>query len=330
MAGHCGVFGNFFYVFHVPLFFFLSGITYRDSSSLPFRCWLWPELKKLLRRLWLPFVLFNGLFLLGHNLFFRLGWYSSSLSFREYPERIFRILTFGGGEQLLGALWFLIVLWELSLLFRLLLTGISFLPRQFRLPLLLLIILLGCYVGAHTTLPRSFHRALYFLPFYSSGFLLRHWLRSFLTSHSPRVLLFLFLAFLLPVGAATYIHLSYEDLSLFPYSLLSAFGGIGLCLVGGQLLLSFPRILPCLTFCGRYSFWVMALHFVGFKLFAALLYGAGRLSREGLAAFPIPADLSLLCRLGFFLAGVLVSLSLGVLFRTIVLCSSPSTSSTQH
>lgn len=144
------------------------------------------------------------------------------------------------------------------------------------------------------------------------------------------MLLFLFLAFLLPVGAATYIHLSYEDLSLFPYSLLSAFGGIGLCLVGGQLLLSFPRILPCLTFCGRYSFWVMALHFVGFKLFAALLYGAGRLSREELAAFPIPTDLSFLCRLGFLLAGVLVSLSLGVLFRTIVLCSSPSTSSTQH
>ena len=160
VAGHCGVFGNFFYVFHVPLFFFLSGITYRDSSSLPFRCWLWPELKKLLRRLWLPFVLFNGLFLLGHNLFFRLGWYSSSLSFREYPERIFRILTFGGGEQLLGALWFLIVLWELSLLFRLLLQGIAFLPRQFRLPLLLLLILLGCYVGARTTLPRSFHRTL--------------------------------------------------------------------------------------------------------------------------------------------------------------------------
>lgn len=330
MAGHCGVFGHFFYVFHVPLFFFLSGITYRDTSSLPFRRWLWPELKKLLRRLWLPFVLFNGLFLLGHNLFFRLGWYSSPLSFREYPGRLFRILTFGGGEQLLGALWFLIVLCELSFLFRLLLQGVSHLPRRLRLPLLLLVILLGCYVGAHTTLPRSFHRTLYFLPFYASGFLLRHCLRSFLRSLSPRVLLCLFLVFLLPLGAATYIHLSYEDLSLLPWSLLGAFGGIALCLVGGQGLLSFPRILPCLTFCGRYSFWIMALHFVGFKLFATLLFGLGRLSREGLAAFPLPPDLSFLCRLGFLLAGVLVSLFLGVLFRTFAPCWSPSTSLTQR
>lgn len=35
VAGHCGVFGHFFYVFHVPLFFFLSGSTLRMMTFTP-------------------------------------------------------------------------------------------------------------------------------------------------------------------------------------------------------------------------------------------------------------------------------------------------------
>ena len=35
VAGHCGVLGHFFYVFHVPLFFFLSGGTFRTMTITP-------------------------------------------------------------------------------------------------------------------------------------------------------------------------------------------------------------------------------------------------------------------------------------------------------
>ena len=35
VAGNCGVLGHFFYVFHVPLFFFLSGSTFRTMTFTP-------------------------------------------------------------------------------------------------------------------------------------------------------------------------------------------------------------------------------------------------------------------------------------------------------
>ena len=69
----------------------------------------------------------------------------------------------------------------------------------------------------------------------------------------------------------------------------------------------------------------MTFHFVGFKLFASLLYGQNILQLQDLAAFPIPDTLPEVLRLGFLASGILVSLLLGLLFRRLALCWSPLT-----
>ena len=70
----------------------------------------------------------------------------------------------------------------------------------------------------------------------------------------------------------------------------------------------------------------MTFHFVGFKLFASLLYGQNILQLQDLAAFPVPDTLPEVLRLGFLASGILVSLLLGLLFRRLALCWSPLTS----
>ncbi|NLG15397.1 MAG: hypothetical protein GX561_14490 [Lentisphaerae bacterium] len=34
VMGHCDLFGNFVYQFHMPLFFFISGMLHRDDNTL--------------------------------------------------------------------------------------------------------------------------------------------------------------------------------------------------------------------------------------------------------------------------------------------------------
>ena len=102
------------YMFHMPLFFFASGYCFNNSYLNQPKQFV----KKRLRGLWWPYVKWSLLFLLLHNFFFSICFYSDHLGYGTYVpcrftavETLIRALLIGitmqGHDLLLGGYWFL-------------------------------------------------------------------------------------------------------------------------------------------------------------------------------------------------------------------------------
>lgn len=105
----------FINMFHMPLFFFMSGYCFNDRHLQDPKNWL---LKKV-KGIYYPYVKFSLLFLFVHNLFYHLKIYKNSYTLHDYLFRGIRILvSMGCHDQLLGGYWFLSALfWGLIISF---------------------------------------------------------------------------------------------------------------------------------------------------------------------------------------------------------------------
>lgn len=106
VVGHSGAPAwllNSIYSFHMPCFFIISGILfsnyYLDKPSL--------FIRKRMRSLWWPFVLWTFIFLCLHNLFYEFGIYSESINIKQFTKKLIASLFLLNTEQLLGGFWFL-------------------------------------------------------------------------------------------------------------------------------------------------------------------------------------------------------------------------------
>lgn len=124
VMAHCGVpyLTSFIYMFHMPLFFILSGYCFKETHLLDLRNFTWRRIKGL----YFPFVKYGLLFLLLHNLFFYLniynnqyGWNGDVSHLYSWKECIYKAVLgtflFTSSEQLLGGYWFLTQLFWASL-----------------------------------------------------------------------------------------------------------------------------------------------------------------------------------------------------------------------
>lgn len=105
VIGHASSpFHDFIYLFHMPLFFMISGFFFNPEKIFKKKAFL---IKKL-NRLYIPFVFWNILFLFLHNIFYKYDIYPSVyVEFEEYVQHIIKIVLFTGAEPLLSPLWFL-------------------------------------------------------------------------------------------------------------------------------------------------------------------------------------------------------------------------------
>lgn len=117
-------FTRFIYLFHMPLFFFISGYFYKEEYSKK------PVIliQKRLKTLWVPFVFYSSILLVFHNLFCDMNIYSNNNFFKganriekynliEFLNSFGRILGFERTEQLAGAFWFLETLFIVNIIF---------------------------------------------------------------------------------------------------------------------------------------------------------------------------------------------------------------------
>lgn len=107
-------FNQFIYMFHMPLFFFVSGYCFKRKSLEEPGTYL---LKKVKGIYW-PYVKWSLVFLLLHNVFFHLNLYSSEYGWNGNVSHLYDwheylnnallvVFTMRGHEQLLGGYWFL-------------------------------------------------------------------------------------------------------------------------------------------------------------------------------------------------------------------------------
>ena len=131
VIGHIGYpLNTFIYLFHMALFFIISGYLFRD------KCWQTiPDVKNFIMRkiktLYLPFIIFNILFILLHNFFININFYTADCvfefrgvtflptvyyTFGKIIKSIIYTLLFFHRERLIGATWFLVVLFYVSVI----------------------------------------------------------------------------------------------------------------------------------------------------------------------------------------------------------------------
>ena len=114
----------FIYMFHMPLFFFLSGYCFRKTHLDDFRNYA----KKRFSRIYIPFVKWGLIFLLLHNIFFHLNIYNDTFGFGEEVSQLYGVSDYlkktfliffclSGNEQLLGGYWFLHTIFFASFIF---------------------------------------------------------------------------------------------------------------------------------------------------------------------------------------------------------------------
>lgn len=142
VCGHCGIFEQKIYLFHMAAFFIISGYTI-NPKYFNGKSELFLFIKKRVKSLWLPYIAVNIPLILLHNAFIRLNIYAADESFilvqgigNQYGIKSFyslkdiiintvKCLLFCHSEQLAGTTWFLRTLFITSVVFVILQYGIN-------------------------------------------------------------------------------------------------------------------------------------------------------------------------------------------------------------
>lgn len=293
VVGHSGSpIRNIIYLFHMPLFFFISGYFYKDYySKAPIIL-----LKKRLKTLYIPFVEYELLFLIFHNLFFKLYIYSDKLIYKnnvihlyttqEFIINAAKILAFCNIEQLTGAFWFIFVLFVVNLLFGV----ISYFttkyikenPENFRFFVIFLAFLIG-NLATHYYSTDSHH---FPISFYSHHFLLDYYVVNLYVSlvallifyigyiyrkYDDKIdinLYFVVTAVLFLVLSSLYgsIEMTANYYLSPSFLILNSLAGIYVNICFAKMVISKNRDHKILEYIGKNTFTIMALHFLSFKL----------------------------------------------------------------
>lgn len=312
---------RFIYLFHMPFFFFCSGIFYKEIST---KANVETYMKKRVRGLYIPFVKWSVLFLLLHNFFLLLGIYnpyygfdggSAFYSISEVFHRLVMILfTMNGYEELLGGFWFLRSLFVSCLI----IAVVSFLLRYgsrykywFLCVLLLISTIIIRRVVPNIEFWREFSMGCLGAMFYLLGYLLMPFSRYWQNRYSFLIccfsLLFFFYYF------ETGISMGYGYNKVIPFTLSAISGTLLIIYISKQLENNTSLIQRVLYYIGNHTLVILALHFLSFRFvsyFFTVVYG---INVAHVAEHPVIKDISPLpCYwwIIYCIAGILIPLLL--------------------
>lgn len=275
VAGHAGSPINIYiYLFHMPAFIFISGYTY-NGQKYTFLEYLKRKIKSIL----LPMIIINIIYILFYDLSARIGIYeylqpNAPVSLAERLNIFFRHL---GTVDLGGATWFLMVLFTIEILFKL----ISDLSGKFRIFLgniigsCIMAIIGWRYITAGVPLPYLIDLSLLGCIFFAIGVIVkkhailsRYIDKKVMIPFSIIVIIFLgsfYFATQLPMNWPT------RQFAIFPINLIGSICGIYLCYILSKILEqseAFKKVFICI---GQHTYFILVGHFLIFKL----IFGIG-------------------------------------------------------
>lgn len=299
VAGHTynHFYHNFIYLFHVAVFYIISGYCFNDSYADNLKN-LFVLLKKRIKGLWLPYFSYNLLFLLLRNLLIKLGFLTLDSSYFNYEpilnDGFTQVLTFSGyiktiiksiffihSQSLVGGLWFLgglfyvtffysFIQWLLKklhiekyhILFSVLLLFVGYFLKRFDL-------LKGLSLGKQISLV-FVTEILFTLGTYISKFSFYFGKRTDYIQENFNKKCFLFIFCI--VFVALYEISKFETISIAAVSIINPFAFIALSILGFIFLYSFGKLINGTRFeklflwLGKNTIPILALHTVAFKL----------------------------------------------------------------
>ena len=287
VIGHSGCplwLDNLIYLFHMPLFFFCSGMFFKSLNNYGD---VIGYIKKRFIGLYVPFVKWSITFLVFHNFLMFIGVYnqnygymggSSYYSFCDYLSKLFWLLfTMHHFEDLLGGFWFI-----RSLLISSIIISISSLLYKkyndkrylvFSLLYIIITILVRKYCPKDE-LYRDIALGTLGAFFYVTGYFYRKVadVISYKSTFFCSVSLLLFINWLYPEGITmncTYNH-------VLPYLLSGVVGTIVVLCLSKMLENFSTSIKRILYYIGNHTMIILALHFISFKIVSlaiVLVYG---------------------------------------------------------
>lgn len=276
VMGHCGTLSAFVYLFHLAVFFFVTGYFFNEQKygDDPFRYF-----GVRLAGCWPRFVIYSACLVLLHNFFVTNGLYDANIGLYNHTAMLTSILhsaALQNTEILEGALWF-VGTWLLS---SVIFAGIVWFGRtagrrlgSARIEAAAIVFgvfiagIMGLFLyDRKCYLPYSMQCAFLVIPFYYAAWMLRRHLPSFqrYTTWYGAVVSAILLH-LVNSRLLIFIDISVMDIPgalYYPIALL----GIYFVLSISVLSLRVPYLSSLLAFFGRHSFDIMALHFLVFKL----------------------------------------------------------------
>ena len=252
----------FIYLFHMPLFFFLSGYCFKEKYLDDKKTFVWHRIKGL----YLPFLKYNLLFIALHNLLFQLNFYNQHYSWQDVFHKIAGVVTMSETEINLGPYWFLRYL---------LLSAIAFLMmhsvlRKHRTILITIILSLPVFaVIANSQLIPHFPTSVIFTSLfaYSVGYLWKE-----RTIH-PSLCIIIGLFAVVAMGSV-YIHsvmLIMTTRDTIPYCLLAIVGTIATMALSKLIALSTQWVKKVFIYLGNHTMVILTWHFLLFD-FISLFY----------------------------------------------------------
>lgn len=308
------------YLFHMPLFFFISGYLYNDKySSNPILL-----IQKRLKTLWIPYVSYQLLFALLHNLFFQLHIYDETINnINPYSSRVLFvkanfILRFSGSELMGAAMWFIPALFTTSILFCIIQYTIKSCHMKSEIKkqiILLSVIILAFLFGIIRTKAQVSqicfeNTALVALSIYYAGWIFK--------KYEGKIKFKFSYALISLVGLMLLWKKFNVRVEMNKNNYSNAFLFIVGWVLGIYLILYISKILSymqcrLLNYIGTNTMTIMCLHFVALKIVSYLQIVIYRLPIEDLAKFPV-----LNSKNGWWVAYTIVGVAVPILIKYII------------
>jgi fucose 4-O-acetylase-like acetyltransferase len=286
VAGHSGCpeyVHDFIYLFHMPLFFFLSAYFFRDEK-VTVHCGQFVMRK--FKNLYWPYIKWSFVFLLLHNVFYIIGFYDSSLTWQNILVNAKRsVLGMWQGEKILGAYWFLISLFWESMLF----AAIIWMKHKVRSNYFDIIAVVGLFfIGYYSSVDLLINREMVLLPVFYMGYLTAR--RQVDLSATRRLVLvaaLLSLPILAMMAAYTKIEVGQSVFGNPAIFLTGSFMGVYLVMIISAKL-DHTLMGKWLDLVGGATMSVLTFHFLSFKILTWLLVFLGIYSPSVLSQWPVP------------------------------------------
>lgn len=288
VVGHAGcppMLKNFIYLFHMPLFFFVSGFLLKDKYLDQPKSFI----KQKIKTLYIPFIKWSLIFLALHNVFYTIHFYSTAYTMSNYKESLIKIFTLRGTEQLLGGFWFLKELLFASLICMAILLIIkrfnltekdkikkygSIIISALLFVYLLVVEILNINVGSAS---RTFLATILFF----GGYLFSKY-ESAKRNHASIAVICLSLCFLASLFFDA--DMTVKGFRLMAYYIISIIGCIGVLNLSGAIR---GQVKNFFVYVGTRTLYILTFHFTAFKLVSAIKISFYKLDIEQLSDFPV-------------------------------------------
>jgi fucose 4-O-acetylase-like acetyltransferase len=276
-------------MFHMPCFFFISGRLFKTRYLDDMKTGIVHKLKGI----YWPFVKWELIFLLLHNLFVYCHYQSDWYTLSKTMDCALRLVLFSGGaQQLLGGFWFLSSLfWATlySMTFLWVLKKMNKLTLRYISGGVILILLIAC---AKEYIPIDMPGKLSVVNLLATAFFLSGYMSqrvlSLITPSISRSLL----CFLLPAILALFFHWDIgADSPVIPYFITGCMGTLGLLYLSACLSHVSSRVTKVLTYVGERTLYILIYHFLAFKLLGNVYVAINGLPLTRLLEFPILQDM---------------------------------------